>query len=153
LTRANMRTRCSIVACGTWLLVLSSSERGHATTFADRLGGTAITQPIAEALSRAIVRSLPLTSASAGIAETWDESMGPLVVVGRHPTIVYRVTSAGNVPSLEMQDGMIEEARLVERVRVGTEVYDEVLFRMLKHEWEQQLVERQARRSDAKPAS
>jgi hypothetical protein len=46
-----------------------------------------------------------------------------------------------------MQDGMIEEARLVQRVRVGSEVYDEVLFRMLKHEWEEQLAERQARRS------
>jgi RimJ/RimL family protein N-acetyltransferase len=66
----------------------------------------------------------------------------------------HRVESSalsGNVASLEMQDGMIEEARLLQRVRVGTEVYDEVRFRMLKHEWELQLAERQAARSGTKP--
>jgi hypothetical protein len=62
------------------LLVLSSSEGTSAASFADRLGGTTKTQPIADALSRAIVRSLPLTSASAGIARSWDDSLGTFTI-------------------------------------------------------------------------
>ena len=49
---------------------------------------------------------------------------------------------ASNVASLEMQDGMIEEARLLERVRVRDRVYDEVLFRLLRSEWEEQVANR-----------
>jgi len=74
-----MGTRRSIVACGVLLLVLSSSD-GSATSFSARLGGTSKTQPIADALSRAIVRSLPLTSASAGIARSWDDSLGTFTI-------------------------------------------------------------------------
>ena len=59
--------------CGAALLIVWSGPT-LATSFVDQLGGTARTRPIADALSRAIVRSVPLTSASAGIAYSWDDT-------------------------------------------------------------------------------
>jgi len=80
LRPASTGARRSIVACWALLLVLSPSHRASATSFSDRLGGTAKTQPIGVALSRAIVRSLPLTSASAGIARSWDDTLGTFTI-------------------------------------------------------------------------
>src|SRR5262249_59231405 len=72
LRPASTGARRSIVACWALLLVLSSSHGTRATSFSDRLGGTAQTQPIPPALSRANLRSLPLTSPSAGLAPASD---------------------------------------------------------------------------------
>jgi RimJ/RimL family protein N-acetyltransferase len=51
-------------------------------------------------------------------------------------------TLSSNTASLEMQDGMIEEGRLLQRVQIRGEAHDEVLFRLLRPEWERQLAER-----------
>jgi hypothetical protein len=47
-----------------------------------------------------------------------------------------------------MQDGMIQEGVLQARCVVGLQTYDEILFRLLKSEWESQLLERQQRRAN-----
>jgi RimJ/RimL family protein N-acetyltransferase len=44
---------------------------------------------------------------------------------------------SSNAASLHMQDGMIQEGVLKKRCLVGSEVFDEILFRLLKTEWEQ----------------
>src|SRR5262249_25420371 len=80
LRPASTGARRSIVACWALLLALPPSHRASATSFSDRLGGTAKTQPIGAALSRAIVRSLPLTSASAGTARSWDDTLGTFTI-------------------------------------------------------------------------
>lgn len=41
-----------------------------------------------------------------------------------------------NKASLQMQDGMIQEGVLKDRCVVGSKTYDEILFRLLKCEWE-----------------
>jgi RimJ/RimL family protein N-acetyltransferase len=51
---------------------------------------------------------------------------------------------SSNSASLAMQDGMVEEGRAVERFKVGNELFDEVRFRLLKREWEQQVASRTA---------
>ena len=51
-----------------------------------------------------------------------------------------------NAASLQMQDGMIQEGILKDRCVVGSQVYDELLFRMLKSEWEQQSMDWKQRR-------
>jgi RimJ/RimL family protein N-acetyltransferase len=45
---------------------------------------------------------------------------------------------SSNLASLKMQDGMIQEGTLKQRCTIGTEHYDEILFRILKTEWEEQ---------------
>jgi RimJ/RimL family protein N-acetyltransferase len=63
----------------------------------------------------------------------------------------HRVESSvisSNGASLRMQDGMIQEGVLKDRCVVGSRTYDEVLFRLLRSEWEEQLVERERRRAD-----
>ena len=51
---------------------------------------------------------------------------------------------ASNEASLRMQDGMIQEGVLKDRCVVGSKTYDEVLFRLLRSEWEEQLATRRA---------
>lgn len=58
---------------------------------------------------------------------------------------------SSNDASLRMQDGMIQEGILKDRCVVGTQTYDEVLFRLFKNEWEQQLLEREQRQADLIP--
>jgi RimJ/RimL family protein N-acetyltransferase len=53
---------------------------------------------------------------------------------------------SSNTASLQMQDGMIQEGVLRQRCLVDSRVYDEILFRLLKSEWEQHNVERERRR-------
>lgn len=55
---------------------------------------------------------------------------------------------SSNAASLRMQDGMIQEGILKDRCRVGSQTYDEVLFRLLRSEWEKQLIERERRLAD-----
>jgi RimJ/RimL family protein N-acetyltransferase len=52
---------------------------------------------------------------------------------------------SSNTASLRMQDGMIQEGVLKDRCVVGSQMYDEVLFRLLKSEWENQLFETERR--------
>lgn len=52
-----------------------------------------------------------------------------------------------NTASLQMQDGMIQEGVLKDRCVVGSKTYDEILFRLLKSEWEEQLNEREMRKA------
>jgi RimJ/RimL family protein N-acetyltransferase len=49
---------------------------------------------------------------------------------------------SSNSASLRMQDGMIQEGILKDRCVVGSQTYDEVLFRLLKSEWEAHLMKR-----------
>ena len=53
---------------------------------------------------------------------------------------------SSNRASLAMQDGMIEEARFVERFLIRGQLYDEVRFRLLRREWDDQLADRERRR-------
>lgn len=52
-----------------------------------------------------------------------------------------------NTASLQMQDGMIQEGVLKDRCVVGLKTYDEILFRLLKSEWEEQLREKEKRKA------
>ena len=60
---------------------------------------------------------------------------------------------ASNIASLRMQDGMIQEGVLKERSLIGTQLYDEFIFRMLKSEWEEQNRERALRRTHSTAVS
>jgi hypothetical protein len=66
------------------LVLLVPGREGQATSFADRLGGTPRTKVIADALSRAIVRSVPLAAASAGasagVSRSWDDALGTITI-------------------------------------------------------------------------
>ncbi len=57
---------------------------------------------------------------------------------------------SSNAASLQMQDGMIQEGVLKQRCIVDSQAYDEILFRLLKGEWEQQIDEWESTRP--KPA-
>jgi RimJ/RimL family protein N-acetyltransferase len=54
---------------------------------------------------------------------------------------------SSNDASLRMQDGMIQEGILKQRCVVGAQAYDEILFRLLKCEWEEQTMERERRKA------
>jgi len=54
---------------------------------------------------------------------------------------------SSNRASLEMQDGMIEEGRSLERFELERELFDEVHFRLLRREWQEQIAAR-AKASD-----
>jgi RimJ/RimL family protein N-acetyltransferase len=56
---------------------------------------------------------------------------------------------SSNLASLKMQDGMVQEAVLKDKCVVGSNVYDEIWFRLLKTEWEQHNLERERQRSPA----
>jgi RimJ/RimL family protein N-acetyltransferase len=55
---------------------------------------------------------------------------------------------SSNTASLRMRDGMIQEGILKDRCVVGSKTYDEVLFRLLKSEWENQLLATAQRRAE-----
>jgi RimJ/RimL family protein N-acetyltransferase len=56
---------------------------------------------------------------------------------------------SSNAASLRMQDGMIQEGVLKDRCVVGPQTYDEVLFRLLRTEWEGHLMERERQRAES----